>query len=254
MRVERIIYISKDRNDQLHCHGQFHELHLGISGSAEFLSGLTRASFEAGSLAYVPPGRPHQLRPRPRMDFLYILFEPEVQDSVLLERLNATPARCPVKRIPDFSSNRLHRMHAGFLSDDACARAGAHHLFSAILYEAATTLQAGGDSPAAIERVLQLMHRSLGEPLPVNALAAEAGMAVSSFIRAFERQTGYTPHVFLNRLRCDHACYLLNHTDKALKEIADDLGFCSPNHFSRIFRQTLGQPPGAYRREMLTVS
>ena len=78
-------------------------------------------------------------------------------------------------------------------------------------------------------------------------------MAVSSFIRAFERRTGFTPHVFLNRLRCEHACYLLNHTDQPIKGIAADLGFSSANHFNRMFGQVVGRPPGAYRREMLTV-
>ncbi len=49
-------------------------------------------------------------------------------------------------------------------------------------------------------------------------------------------------------MRVSRACALLARTSKPVAEIAYELGFEDQLHFSRRFRQFIGQPPTAYRR------
>ena len=43
---------------------------------------------------------------------------------------------------------------------------------------------------------------------------------------------------------------LLVHSDQAVAEIADGLGFCDPFHFSKRFKRLTGESPSDYRRQL----
>lgn len=49
--------------------------------------------------------------------------------------------------------------------------------------------------------IIRLMEARYAEPLPVRELAARAFLSEAHFIRQFRRETGYTPHQYLNRVR-----------------------------------------------------
>ena len=42
---------------------------------------------------------------------------------------------------------------------------------------------------------------------------------------------------------------LLSTSELSIKEIAEQLRFCAPSHFARVFREVTGQLPQAYRKE-----
>ena len=68
--------------------------------------------------------------------------------------------------------------------------------------------------------------------------------------RSFHTETGETITHYLNRLRIEHACQLLNDTDKSINEIADSCGFGSSQHFYAVFRQLLGQTPLQFKKNI----
>ena len=253
MQIERIIYISKDRDDHLHCHENFHELHVGIEGQALFRSGLQTRPFRSGTVAYVPPGWQHQMQPRPRLGFFYILFAPQPEDIPLLERLNALSHKEAVLDIPEFSAARLARLHSTWMGGDRFSRTAAEAMLSGLVHETLQAAASASPLPDSVETAIRLMQNHVEETPSLEKLSAVTGMGVSTLMRTFSRHTGMPPHRFHNKLRCEHACYLLNHTDKPIKEIAADLGFCDAYHFSRVFRQFLGTPPATYRRQMMLV-
>jgi AraC family transcriptional regulator of arabinose operon len=51
----------------------------------------------------------------------------------------------------------------------------------------------------------------------------------------------------LREARLRHAARLLEVTDLTVERVAAASGFPSPFHFSRVFRERYGVPPGAYR-------
>ena len=101
---------------------------------------------------------------------------------------------------------------------------------------------------ARIRQSIALMRQDLAHELDVDALAARAGLSRSHFFALFQRDTHVTPLVYANVLRFEAAVARLSKGRKPLNEIADDLGFSAPGHFSRFFRQHLGITPGDYRR------
>jgi len=94
------------------------------------------------------------------------------------------------------------------------------------------------------------MRERLGEPLSLDALAAQAGMGRYQFLRAFKRSAGHTPMQELRLLRLEKAKFLLLTTDLPLKAIAPEVGIGDEYQLSKLFRKEFGMPPGELRRSM----
>jgi len=82
----------------------------------------------------------------------------------------------------------------------------------------------------------------------LDEMAAIAGLTTSHFCRVFKKATGSTPHQYVLKTRLDRSRHMLSHSDLPLAHIAEFLGFKSQSHFTRAFRQHVGENPSDYRR------
>jgi len=119
-------------------------------------------------------------------------------------------------------------------------RPGGQAQFSAHL--AAQTAQR---SP--IRQVQEWVLENLAQELTVDQLAAQAGMSVRNFSRAFKSDTGETPADFVEAARLDAARRLLEESASPLKRVAARSGFHDQNSLRRAFVRRLGVTPGDYR-------
>jgi AraC-like DNA-binding protein len=93
-----------------------------------------------------------------------------------------------------------------------------------------------------------LLAKSQGN-VSIEEIASACNLSRSYFIHAFRETTHRTPHQWLLERRIDRARDLLKHSDYSLSEIAIACGFSDQSHFTRIFSQWVGVPPGAWRRQ-----
>ena len=119
-------------------------------------------------------------------------------------------------------------------------RAGGQSQFSAPL-----SLQASDRKQIEEVRLWALDH--LEEDLPVEKLAARAGMSPRNFARVFLQDTGTTPARFVEGLRVDAARRRLEESRDKLDKIAADCGFGSITTLRRSFLRVLRVPPADYR-------
>jgi transcriptional regulator GlxA family with amidase domain len=84
--------------------------------------------------------------------------------------------------------------------------------------------------------------------LSVPALARRAAMSVRTFARAFSREVGITPAVFVQRSRVEAARRLLETTDRTVDDIARACGFGTVETMHRAFQRVVRTTPGQYRR------
>ncbi|GEM_PF-6030271 len=64
----------------------------------------------------------------------------------------------------------------------------------------------------------------------------------------FHEQMGTTLSAYIQTLRLEEAARLLVQTDRTMKEIAQELGFCDIQHFSKTFQKKYDMRPLAYRQ------
>jgi transcriptional regulator GlxA family with amidase domain len=103
------------------------------------------------------------------------------------------------------------------------------------------------DPETPIGKVQTYVTDHIGEALPVLRLAEIAGISVRSIARLFVTELGTTPHDFVESVRLDQARNLLEATNRALKAVAFECGFASPEQMRAVFQRRLGLSPVRYR-------
>jgi transcriptional regulator GlxA family with amidase domain len=79
--------------------------------------------------------------------------------------------------------------------------------------------------------------------------ARRAGLATSTFRRAFRQQQGLGFAAWLRRERLDASRRTLVLSALTIEQVARDAGFRDVHTFIRCFRARFGRTPGAFRRE-----
>lgn len=101
-----------------------------------------------------------------------------------------------------------------------------------------------------IGRALEAIHREPAKAWSVAALAAEAGMSRARFAERFAEILGVTPSAYLGDWRIRKAIELLRDRSRTLTAVAHAVGFNSDRALGRVFKQIVGESPGAYRRRL----
>jgi AraC family transcriptional regulator len=91
------------------------------------------------------------------------------------------------------------------------------------------------------------LDQNLEEDLALDQIAAECGLSISHFTRAFSVSTGVPPHRWLMHRRIDRAKGLILSADVSLAQIAATCGFADQSHFTRTFASLVGLPPARWR-------
>jgi len=99
-----------------------------------------------------------------------------------------------------------------------------------------------------LQRALAIMEDRFGEALRIPDVAAACALSQGYFARAFLASTGKTPYRWLLERRVSAAQRMLSTTQLSLTEVGLACGFSEQSHFTRIFRNTVGVPPGSWRR------
>jgi len=95
-------------------------------------------------------------------------------------------------------------------------------------------------------RCRQHIERNCLEITSINQVASECFVDKAYLTRLFQRYAEETPLKLLTRLKMAHAADLLSKGTLLIKQVADQLGFADPYHFSRVFKRVYGIPPETF--------
>jgi AraC-like DNA-binding protein len=98
-----------------------------------------------------------------------------------------------------------------------------------------------------LRRICDYVESRLADDLNVPAMAEVAGLSPAHFARAFTATVRMTPFRYVMSRRLARARELLERTDRTALDIALDVGFKTPSHFTSLFRRGYGVTPRAIR-------
>lgn len=112
--------------------------------------------------------------------------------------------------------------------------------------------------PSVVSNIQRAVHRAerhlsdhYREPLRIEELAKDLGVAYSHFRREFRKHTGYSPWRYVIHLRLTRARALMASSDATLDDIAAQTGFSSGFHLSTSFKQAYGTAPDRWRKAVM---
>lgn len=103
-----------------------------------------------------------------------------------------------------------------------------------------------GEDP--ISRTIVHMKENLAESFKLEDLAGIAGMSASHYSAIFREKVQSSPINFFTFLKIQEACRLLENTQLRIKDVAYQIGFNDPYHFSRVFANVMGISPRNFRK------
>jgi AraC-like DNA-binding protein len=98
-----------------------------------------------------------------------------------------------------------------------------------------------------VEQSIAFMKTNLSGMVNLKSLADHVSLSVSHYAAIFQQKTKNSPVNYFIFLKMQHACMLLENTQLSIKQVAADLGYSDPFHFSRIFKNVMGISPKGFR-------
>lgn len=107
----------------------------------------------------------------------------------------------------------------------------------------------GNDKIVSVQRFIQKNHHL---PLTLDQLAEEAFMTRRTFIRQFTKATALTPISYIQHVRVQSACELLESSHKPVEQISYLVGYEDVNSFRKVFMKIIGLTPSRFRSRFLS--
>lgn len=111
------------------------------------------------------------------------------------------------------------------------------------------------DEPASPEMpewlndfIQKLKQINFENDISLSQIYSASNYSQTTLCREFKKYTGKTLIAYINDLKLNYACNLLENTNYSMLTISNSLGFSSLSHFNHLFKNKYGISPLQYRR------
>ncbi|MHB9133552.1 MAG: helix-turn-helix transcriptional regulator [Armatimonadota bacterium] len=136
---------------------------------------------------------------------------------------------------------------------DLASRAAASAFFNAMLFDWAARWQRSHERPdpqrEMVYRAIRRMQQDLAHPVEMDILAGDSGIGTRRFRQIFRQVMGESPKQYYTNLRLRQAAFALRMGMGSVTQLAEQLGYSSPYHFSSAFKAKFGVSPSLYQRK-----
>lgn len=261
----QIIHIFP-RDDHMHRH-IFFELVYIVNGTATHCLGKETTQLKAGDYFIIDTGSSHCYRNTKDFEIVNCLFLPEHVDRALsactslssllsnqMLRFGVPVNICAADRIFHDSNGSIGRIIKTMEQEFASKQTGYKELLrchlTQILVYAVRCSEEDEQSRAfhsATKAIVAYLKQHFAEPLSLENLSNALNYTPQYLSSLFRKDTGMTLQLFIQRLRIEKACSLLQNPKLHLSDIAQMVGYSDVKHFSRVFKLHKGVTPKEFR-------
>ncbi|MFP4376840.1 MAG: AraC family transcriptional regulator [Spirochaetales bacterium] len=213
-----------------------------------------RFELKPGDMTLVFPDIGHKYGPHPGdvSHELFIVFDGPVFDSWYgAGVINTEHVRIRLGD-PDTWAERLTRIIEPEASTESAALVEVTRT-QEFLADALRSTEQSSAAPGRsewIQRASRLIDKTIMGSVEWDEVAGELEVSTVTLRRRFREQLGCSPVTYRNRRIIGKACAMMQRTEMSDQAIADALGFCDPQYFSRCFKRVVGSSPRAYRARL----
>lgn len=248
----------KSEATSMHCHN-FYEFFIVTSGNAIHEINGKQFKLHKGTIHLIRPEDMHKIIPSEKNGCIHINL------SVVPEKLNeicralsiptqeliniTTPeADLSVSETEYFTkyAERISLLY--FNGDDRCRIMICELIVQAISIIYRKKIFSQFDCPEWFTDILEKIHSPRYCACTAEDIYKTAGFSPPVIIELFKKYTGKTVCEYIRGVKMNRACELLKNSDMPIIEISNLLGYASLSHFCRIFKDSTGITPSAYRK------
>ena len=250
------LHIRKKHGDlsyPIHRHDYFEIIYYSGCDGICLLNG-EKYQIGENSIFFLTPEDFHRIETKDIKTAYYvnISFSKSMIDSHICDNFSLSAK--VVSNPNNFVKGLIEKMETLFEKEDKFAKNENYHLLNALLIEIIKTGQTAGKSAQYMHPVIgKAMTYVLSYPERNFSLEDIAGLCHISpayFSHIFHKETGKPFKKWLNQIKIEHTCRLLENSELSVLEISLECGFHSISHFGKIFKNTVGMTPKEYRKSV----
>ena len=112
--------------------------------------------------------------------------------------------------------------------------------------EADLAPRANAASALVLNKAASYIAANIREPLRISQISHVCGVSESYLYKIFSSALGLSPKEYILNCKMEYALQLLQEKNMTVTQIARELGFSNPNHFSNAFFKVTGKRPSEY--------
>lgn len=253
--------------DYLHFHNYL-EIGYCYGGDGHMVLGEEEKRFYGGIVTVIPPNYPHttnsDIGTISRWEYLFIdvegfmkkFLDSPVKAEKMIQRIYSKALFLREEEYPSISAKILKIMNI-MRDGEEFYLEEAKGVLAALLVEIARLNRPSEEDRVAeetgkltnmITRVLDFVSYHYMEDIKVEDLAKSCHISETHFRRIFTSYMKVTPLEYINTVRVQTACELLQKTDDPVADIAHKCGFTTNSTFNRNFKQIMGVTPIEWRK------
>lgn len=246
---------------KMHSHN-YHELYFLISGSRQYLVGLTNYDVSTGDVVIIPQNVLHRTSGGVAGYERYALyfsdsiayeFKHEVGEERFFDLLQMGCVNLPEEK-KEKIHHLLNEMEKEKIRGDTFSniimKKQLYEIFVIILRYGCKAAHRENKKTDAIEQVLRFINENFSQEITLSFAAKMAYMEETYFSKRFKQLTGFGFSEYLTHTRIKMAEELLKNSDLSISAISDQCGFSSGNYFGDAFKRMRGLSPSTYRKVM----
>lgn len=270
--VKHKFYIAKAKDDYVISHGhEFLEFSYIVSGTMLHTFNGEESALQPGDYFIVDHGTEHayQRTSEEPLQIINLLFLPEFLERTLAGCLKFEDVVNSYLLRFNFNSFRSNPTGKAFhdttgkirtLLDEICDEYDSRRygyleyircLFVQILIHAMRTINTREEAPitdACIAEIMDDLAIRYAQKALLSDYAPKYNCSVSYLSKKFTEEAGVPFSTYVQHLRIEHSCRLLQRTNLRINEIAYQVGYTDTKFFNQVFKSTLGITPREYRK------
>lgn len=100
-----------------------------------------------------------------------------------------------------------------------------------------------------LSKAAEFIKANLHRGISIEELSRHACMSKTNLFRYFKNEFGLTPVQYINQLRVERACQLLQHPEHSVTDVCFMMGFTSVSYFINLFKSIRGLTPKQYQAQ-----
>lgn len=262
-------HLHSSNDEKRHTH-EFYELVIVESGSALHTTDFEQYRVKTGDVFVIPKDSFHKYTEVSELLLINVLYDPAALPLPVLDMNDFVFFNIMFRKKADFQESDLdlllslnqqqleeiikmsHNIADQRNSYEPGAQFGSIAAFMRMISSLSNwhyKKQHKSEYYYTVAKGLEYLNKNYLKAIDMNKLARHSAMSRRTMFRHFVKATGFTPGVYLCRLRIRHAADMLAHTSLPIKEIAQRCCFCDANYFSKQFRNIMNTSPLRYRKE-----
>ena len=242
----------------LHYH-EYYEVELITSGEGVFIVNGIEYPVRRGSLCFLRPTDLHEITTSEPLRSINIPLSSSVVSEEIFHALTANN-KYYICNLDDetlsFAESLLEYLYSltyGQKNDVKFKRITVSSLLTLLLtlfFHTPNLAVDAVENASPIFRSIAYIHLNFTANPPLNLVAKESGLQVNYFCKKFKQVTGKTYTDYLNELKIDYSCRLLQNTRLSVIDVCFTCGFTSVSQFNREFKKRKNVTPNTYRKAL----